>query len=167
MNHYRYLLLSALLVLTLSTAKADLSILPFDKDSFTELKNERKDKPFILVFWSESCSYCMQELALFGTLYKQYPDVELVVVATDFFVTKETVKEVLKRSQLELKQTWVFADQFAETIYYKVNKSWRGELPATHFFGRDNQEIRHIGIVKKDKLISWLTEQSTYQADSP
>lgn len=160
MNNYRPLFLFALIMLTINTAKADLTILPFSKNSFTELKYERKDKPFILIFWSESCRYCMEELALFGTLYKQYPDIELVVVATDPFLEENIVKNVLKRSQLNLKQTWVFAEQFPENIYHTVNKSWRGELPVTHFFSRDNKEIRHMGNIKKDELISWLIANS-------
>jgi len=59
-----------------------------------------------------------------------------------------------------LEQTWVFAEQFPERIYADVNKRWRGELPVTHFFDRNNQEARHMGIVKKDMLIKWLTAQS-------
>ncbi len=160
MKNYRFLLFSILLVLTINIAKAELTILPFTKNSFTEIKNQRQNKPFILIFWSESCSYCMKELALFGKLYKQYPDVELIIVATDPFLEDEIVIDVLNRSQLKLKQTWVFAEQFPEKIYYKVNKRWRGELPATHFFGRDNQEIRHMGIVKENELVEWLVKQS-------
>lgn len=160
MKNYRCLLFCTFILLTISTVKADLTILPFSKDSYTEIKNQRQDKAFILIFWSQSCSYCMQELAMFGKLYKQYPGIELVVVATDSFLQDDIVRGVLARSQLELEQTWVFAEQFPEKIYYKVNKSWRGELPATHFFGKDNKEIRHLGIVKEDELIEWLVEQS-------
>ena len=162
MKNYRCLLISALIVLTISTAKADLTILPFTKNSYTEIKSQRQDTPFILVFWSESCSYCIKELALFGKLHKKYPDVELVIVATDSFLEDETVINVLDQSKLELKKTWVFAEQFPEKIYFKVNKRWRGELPATHFIGRDNKEIRHIGIVKEDELVEWLVEQSAH-----
>lgn len=159
MKNCSYLLFSALILLTMSHAKAELTILPFSKNSYTEIKKQYQDKPFILVFWSESCGYCMKELAMFGKLYKRYPDVELVVVATDSFLEEEVVQEVLNRSQLELDKTWVFAEQFPEKIYYEVNKGWRGELPATHFFNRDNTEIRHMGIVKEDELIEWLTAQ--------
>jgi thiol-disulfide isomerase/thioredoxin len=161
MKNYPCLLLLIPFLLSINSAKADLSILPFDKESYTEIKNQHLGKPFILIFWSESCSYCMKELAMFGKLYKQYPDVELVVVATDPFLEEEIVKKVLNRSQLELEKTWVFAEQFPEKIYYKVNKRWRGELPATHFFDRNNKEVRHMGIVKEKELIEWLTEQST------
>lgn len=161
MKKYPYILFCFFILFTIGTARADLSILPFTKDSFEEIKKQRQNKPFVLIFWSETCGYCLRELAMFGMLYKKYPDVELVIVATDSFLEEKIVRDVLTRSQLDLSQTWVFAEQFPEKIYYKVNKSWRGELPATHFFGKDNKEIRHIGIVKEDDLIEWLVEQST------
>ncbi len=160
MINLRLLLLTTLMMLSISTVKADVSILPFKKGSFAEIKNHYQNRPFILVFWSESCSYCMKELAMFGKLYKQYPDVAIVTVATDSFLENEIVKDVLNRSQLELKQTWVFADQFPERIYADINKRWRGELPVTHFFDRNNQETRHMGIIKEDELIEWLAVQS-------
>jgi thiol-disulfide isomerase/thioredoxin len=154
------LILFTILVLSINTVRADLSILPFTKGSFSEIKDQYNNKPFVLVFWSESCSYCMKELALFGKLYKQYPDVAIITVATDPFLENQIVRDVLDRSGLELTQTWVFADPFPERIYYVINKRWRGELPVTHFFNRENQETRHLGIVKEDELIEWLATQS-------
>jgi hypothetical protein len=103
----------------------------------------------------------MKELAMFGKLHKEYPNVQLVTVATDSFLEDKIVKDMLTRSQLNLNQTWVFAEQFPERIYADVNKRWRGELPATHFFDRNNQEIRSMGVVKKDELVEWLRTQSS------
>jgi thiol-disulfide isomerase/thioredoxin len=160
MKKHQLLFISLLIILSFRTAIADMTILPFTKDSYSQIKSQNKDKAFILIFWSETCSYCMKELAMFGKLYKQYPDITLVTVATDPFLEDETVKRVLSRSQLDLQKTWVFAEQFPERIYYKVNKSWRGELPATHFFGKDNKETRHMGIVKEEELVDWMNKQS-------
>lgn len=160
MINLRLFLLTTLIILSISTVKAEVSILPFNKGSFTEIKKQYQNKPFVLIFWSESCSYCMKELALFGKLQKQYPDIALIIVSTDSFLEDEVVKDILNRSQLELKQTWVFADQFPERIYADINKRWRGELPVTHFFDHNNQETRHMGIIKENELIEWLTAQS-------
>jgi len=159
MMKFRLILLT-ILVLFINTVRADLSILPFSKGSFSEIKDQYNNKPFVVVFWSESCSYCMKELALFGKLYKQYPDVTIITIATDPFLDDQIVRDVLNRSGLELNQTWVFAEQFPERIYADINKRWRGELPVTHFFNRDNQETRHLGIVKEDELVEWLSAQS-------
>jgi thiol-disulfide isomerase/thioredoxin len=162
MMHLKQFLLAILLSLTLNQINAQpLTVNPFVKGSFADIKKQRQGNAFVLIFWSESCSYCMKELAMFGKLRKQYPDIELVTVATDPFLEATTINDVLSRSQLDIDQTWVFAEQFPEIIYADVNKRWRGELPATHFFNRDNQETRHMGIVKEDDLIKWLSEQSS------
>ncbi|MCK4842378.1 MAG: TlpA family protein disulfide reductase [Methylococcales bacterium] len=154
------LILLTVLAFSANTVRADLSIQPFTKGSFSEIKSQYNNKPFVLVFWSESCSYCMKELAMFGKLYKQYPDIAIITVATDPFLDDQIVKNVLNRSGLALDKTWVFAEQFPERIYADINKRWRGELPVTHFFDRVNQETRHMGIVKENELIEWLNAQS-------
>ncbi|MCH9697901.1 MAG: redoxin domain-containing protein [Gammaproteobacteria bacterium] len=159
---WRLALILAIMLSASLTARAEpLTIQPFVKGSFAEIRTQLKDKPFVVIFWSESCVYCMKELAMFGRLQKQFPKIELIIVATDPFLEETTVSDVLNRSQLELKQTWVFAEQFPEIVYADINKRWRGELPATHFFNREHQETRHMGIIKEQELIQWMTEQST------
>ncbi len=161
----RLFLLSSLLCLAFNSVKAEsLTILPFVKGSFAEIKNLHQGKPFVVVFWSESCSYCMIELAMFAKYQQQYSDVALITVATDAFLEDEVVRNVLNQSQLELKQAWVFAEQFPEAIYVDVNKRWRGELPVTHFFDRNHQETRHMGIINEDELVEWLSAQSMSKA---
>lgn len=135
-------------------------VLPFTKGSFSEIKEQNQNKPFVLVFWSETCGYCMKELAMFGRLQKRFPEVRLVTVSTDPFTPEKTVKEVMERCELELVDTWVFAEQFPEMVYADVSRRWRGELPVTHFFDRDHQETRHLGVVKEEELVAWLEVQS-------
>lgn len=154
------LLFSLLYMAMLPIHAAPLRILPFVVGSFSQIKQQQQDKPFIVVFWSETCSYCMTEMAMLAKYQKQYPEVTLITVATDVFLEDEVVQKVLHQSQLDLQQTWVFAEQFPEVIYVDVNKRWRGELPVTHFFDRDHQEIRHMGIIKEDELRAWLSAQS-------
>ena len=96
---------------------------------------------------------------MFGGIQKKYPTLELIIVATDPFLEESLVHEMIEHSQLSLKQTWVFAEQFPERIYADVNKRWRGELPVTHFFDRNNKEVRHLGIVKQEALERWITTQ--------
>ncbi len=152
--------LLGLLLLTAIPLKAEsLLIQPFVKGSFAEIKQQYINRPFVLIFWSETCSYCMKELAMFGEIQQKYPALELVIVATDPFLDESLVQDMIERSQLSLKQTWVFAEQFPERIYADVNKRWRGELPVTHFFSRNNTEIRHLGIVKQPAVEAWLLAQ--------
>jgi len=162
MLKFPFFLFTAILLLLSSPVKAETFIInPFVKGSFAEIKRQHQNKPFVLIFWSETCAYCMKELSMFGKLSKQYPGIDLVTVATDPFLQEATVKDVLSRSQLHLRQAWVFAERFPERLYAEINKRWRGELPATHFFTRNNQEIPHMGMIREAELIKWMSEQSS------
>ena len=144
MKKYLPLFLGLLLFWSIPELKAkSFNVLPFTKGSFSEIKAQNQNKPFVLVFWSETCGYCMKELAMFGRLQKRFPDVKLVTVSTDSFTPEETVKEVMERCKLDVTDTWVFAEQFPEMVYADVSKRRRGELPVTHFFDRDHLETRH------------------------
>ena len=155
----RGVLLGLLLFSSIPLKAEPLVIHPFVKGSFAEIKQQYSKQPFVLIFWSETCSYCMKELAMFGKIQKNHPTLELIIVATDPFLDESLVHEMIERSQLSLKQTWVFAEQFPEQIYADVNKRWRGELPVTHFFDRNNKEVRHLGIVKQEALERWVSIQ--------
>lgn len=133
---------------------------PFIKGSFKQIQQQNKETPYIIAFWSVTCAYCMKELALFGQLMPQYPQVKLITITTDPFLENETVQQLLSSKNLEETETWVFADNFAERLYFDINPRWRGELPLTYFFDKQNKMLKHMGVVKKDELIEWLNEQT-------
>ena len=132
----------------------------FVKGSFSQIQLKHKGSPYIIAFWSETCAYCMKELALFGRLLKEYPQIKLITITTDPFLEDETVQQIISSKNIEETETWIFADNFAERLYYDINPRWRGELPLTYFFDRNNKMIKHMGVVKEDELVKWLTEQS-------
>lgn len=134
-------------------------IRPFVKGTFKEIREAHSGTPFILSFWSETCGYCLEELALFGELLTESSKVTLVIVATDPFLDEETVNRVLSDSKLDLNQAWVFADQFAEKLYFDIDRRWRGELPRTYFFDAKDNVLVHSGVVKKEELEAWLAAQ--------
>ncbi len=134
---------------------------PFVKGSFEQIQQQNKDKPYIVAFWSVTCAYCMKELALFGKLMKQYPKVKLITITTDPFLEDESVQKLLATKNLTETETWIFADNFAERLYFDINPRWRGELPLTYFFDKNNKRVKHMGVVKEDELVEWLKEQST------
>ena len=136
---------------------------PFKKGSFQQIQQEHKGQSFIVTFWSETCAYCMKELALFGKLSKKYPTVDIVSVTTDPFLDDQTVKRILSSKNLDHVQKWVFADNYAERLYFDVDRTWRGELPLTLFFDRQNKMLKHMGVIKKDELIDWLEAQNRAQ----
>ncbi len=148
------------LLLSFSLKSLALEVLPFTPHTLTEIKQQYQGKPFILLFWSESCAFCMKEMAMFGRLQKRYPDLPLVTVSTDLELDEQSIHTILERQQLDVRQTWVFSGSYPEMIYRAVDKRWRGELPMTYFFDAQHQSIRHVGMVKEKELIAWLKWQA-------
>lgn len=135
-------------------------IKPFIKGSFNQIQKEHINQAYIITFWSESCAFCMKELSLFGKLLTSYPNINIVSVTTDPFLKKETVEEILTSKNLPNIQKWVFADHYVERLYFDINKNWRGELPLTYFFDKNNKMIKHLGVIKEQALTEWLVAQS-------
>lgn len=131
----------------------------FVKGSFAQIQEQHKGGPYIIAFWSETCTYCMKELEMFGQLLPDYPAVKLITVTTDPYLEDHIVDQILTPKKLGSVDTWVFADNFPERLYYDINPSWRGELPLTYFVGRDEKMIKHMGVVKEKELIEWLQQQ--------
>ena len=147
------------LVFLKNVSASETEIKPFIKGSFQQIQLEHKEKPAIITFWSESCAFCMKELALFGKLIKKYPQVEIVSITTDPFLDEQKVRQVLSSKNLQNVQKWVFADDYVERLYFDVDKSWRGELPLTYFIDRENSMLKHLGVIKEEELIDWLAKQ--------
>jgi len=139
---------------------SEIAYKPFVKGSFAQIQQENKDKPYIIAFWSVTCAYCMKELALFGELMEKYPQVKLITITTDAFLEDETVEQLLATKKLTGTETWVFADNFVERLYFDINPRWRGELPLTYFFDRKGEMLRHMGVVKEAELVEWLGQQT-------
>ena len=141
-------------------AKETIEIHPFIKGSFKQIQQKQKGSPYIIAFWSESCGYCMHELSLLGKLLKTSPNVKVVTVSTDPFLDEETVNRILTTKNLQQMPTWVFADHYAGRLYPDVDPTWRGELPLTYFFDRNNKKVKHMGTINKQELTDWFAEQN-------
>lgn len=132
----------------------------FVKGSFASIEQQHQGKPYLIMFWSEDCAYCMKELELFGQMLQQYPEMMLVTVATDPFLDKNKVREKLASFNLQQTQAWVFSEPYAETLYFDVDKRWRGELPLTFLVDSQNQKTKKIGMLSENTLASWLTQNT-------
>jgi len=145
------------LLMTACTEKQQVN--DFVKGSFAEIQQQHKGKPYLVVFWSEDCAFCMKELEQFGHALKQHPDMKLVSVATDPFLDKDKVREKLASFNLQQTEAWVFAEAYPETLYFDVDKRWRGELPLTFLFDSNNQRIKKVGLLAEDVLAAWLSKK--------
>ncbi len=135
-------------------------IKPFIKESFKQIQQAHKNQPTIITFWSQSCAFCMKELALFGKTLKNYQNVELVSISTDPFLDNEVVNQILSSKNLQHVQKWVFADDYVERLYFNVDPTWRGELPLTYFLDKNNNLHKRLGVIKEAELINWLNKQN-------
>ncbi|HRQ04770.1 MAG TPA: TlpA disulfide reductase family protein [Nitrosomonas halophila] len=155
---YSSLLASLWLASTALANPQQAAIHPFVKGSFAQIQNKNSGKPFLLTFWSETCSYCMDELALLGKMQKIYPKHEIVIVATDPFLDENIVWQTMTTHGLQLTETWVFGEYFPEMIYRDVDTRWRGELPLTFFVDAQGNKHKHMGIVNEEILRAWFEQ---------
>jgi len=161
-NRVKNLLIAVFTVFCLNSSMTNASetvYKPFIKGSFEQIQQENKDRPYIIAFWSVTCAYCMKELALFGELMEQYPQVKLITITTDAFLEDETVAQLMATKNLSGTEIWVFADNYVERLYFDINPRWRGELPLTYFFDKNNVMLKHMGVVKEHELLEWLNGQ--------
>lgn len=142
-----------------STAMAAQEIKPFVRGSYQQIVSARQGKPFIINFWSLTCSYCKVELGMFKKLAKKYPKLDLVLVSTDSPEETKSVAATLAKFSLGKAEAWVFADSYTERLRFEVDKKWFGELPRTYFISADNEVKAFSGKLGQDEVEQWIKEQ--------
>lgn len=153
-------LLACMFFLAILPAHAAVSqpLKPFMRGSAQEITAVRAGKPYILAFWSVSCVHCRAELDMLAKLGKQYPGLEVVLVATDPIEEREAVSAVLRQYSWAQAEKWVFADDFVERLHFEVDRQWRGELPRTYLYGPGNAVTAISGKPDVKKLERWIKE---------
>lgn len=153
----RILLLSGLVFVL--GAKAFEPVKAFVKGSFAEIQTSYETQPHIIVFWGQDCAYCMKELAMMGELLPQHPKVNLVTVNTDPFLEQAFIHKKLAEFKLENTAAWGFASDYPETLYFDVDKRWRGELPLTFLIDSKGNKLKKHGLIKQADMEEWLAMQ--------
>ena len=153
----------AVLLFAPAPVLAAQEIKPFVRGSYQQIVSARQGKPFILNFWSITCTYCKAELDMLKNLAKKYPRLDLVLVSTDMPEEEKLVSDVLSKLSLNRRtEAWLFTDSYAERLRYEVDKKWQGELPRTYFFGA-NSEVKAIsGEIKQEEVELWIKAQQGY-----
>ncbi len=129
---------------------------PFGQGSMREIASTHAGKPFILAFWSLNCVHCKANLALFGKLLQQHPQLPLVLVSTDSPEESAAIIATLEKYNLEKLQTWVFADRFVERLYFEIDRRWRGELPRTYLYEATHQARTLTGKLDEAETGRWV-----------
>lgn len=155
--------LAGLCLIALSLAPASTQaaqeIKPFVRGSYQQIISARQGKPFILSFWSLTCSYCMVELDMLKTLARKYPRLDLVLVSTDTPEEEDSVAATLEKIAPQRAETWLFADSNSDRLRYEIDKRWYGELPRTYFFGADGKTDAYSGKLEQKDVEQWIKKQ--------
>ncbi len=131
----------------------------FVRGSHQQIVSARAGKPFILSFWSLSCTNCRDDLAMFGKLAKKYRNFDLVLVATDSPEQNREISQTLQSYRLERTESWVFADSYAERLRFEVDKEWYGELPRTYFYDARGRVVTSLsGVLDHAQTELWIRE---------
>lgn len=132
----------------------------FVPGSLAQIVAAHEQRPFILSFWSLTCTHCQEELALLAKLQRQYPTLKLVLVSTDTPEDNVAISATLSRMKLARVESWVFADSFAERLRFEVDRKWHGELPRTYFYqgGQISQAIS--GKLDAARTEQWVRQTS-------
>lgn len=148
-------LFAVLLCLIVSGVQA-ADIKPFVRGSAKEIAAARQGKPYILAFWSLTCTHCREELATLSGLLKQYPALSVVLVSTDTPEDNAAIAATLAEHQLERAEAWVFADSFVERLRADVDRKWHGELPRTYLYDNAHQATAASGKIDPQQIERWL-----------
>ena len=165
MKRFGFLLALCLAVWSFAPAIAAQEIKPFVRGSYQQIVSARQGKPFIVNFWSLSCSYCQVELAMLKKLKKNYPRLDLVLVSTDTPEEEKSVSATLAKFSLGKAEAWVFADSFTERLRFEVDKKWQGELPRTYFYSANVGARRAVpvqaisGKLEYKEVEQWVKQQ--------
>lgn len=128
----------------------------FVRGSYQEIISARVGKPFIISLWSLDCTYCRDDMFLFGKLSKQYHGFDLVLISTDTPEQTKEIESMLQKYPLQKAESWVFADSFVERLRYEVDVQWYGELPRTYFYDAQGRAVAHSGKLDYAQIERWI-----------
>ncbi len=132
----------------------------FEPESFRQIADSHKGKPFMVMIWSLDCEYC---LASFKALSEagRSGRVRIVTIATDLVDDPQAVKlmaETLATAGLD-KEAWAFGAAPAEQLRYAIDPKWHGEKPRSYWFDARGERVAYSGIITAatiDRLtVSW------------
>jgi thiol-disulfide isomerase/thioredoxin len=153
--HLRLLACLAAALLASAAAKA-AELRVFTSRSFAEIREAGAGRPFVVAFWSTTCSPCAEEMTVLAQLHRAHPAVKVVLVAADGPELQSKVKRFLARHDLGDIETWQFGDEAEERLRYSVDHAWRGELPRAYFFGADGAVIMRSGVPDQKWASDWF-----------
>lgn len=133
---------------------------PFGSGSWAAILQEHAGRSFIVHFWGLTCGPCRTEMPEWGRLQSERNDMTLVLVNADFVQDSPAESlRFLEVSGLAHAEKWLFSDRFAQKLYFEINRSWQGEIPATVLVDRSGKREWISGSVEPARIRTWLDQQ--------
>jgi thiol-disulfide isomerase/thioredoxin len=158
-NLMRRTILLVLMTLFLVSCSKPEPINAFVKGSFAQIEKNYQNTPHMIVFWAEDCAYCAKEFSFFNNVLSQTKTVKMITVATDPFLSADTINKLHNDNNLEGVEKWVFSDAAKEKLFFDVSKTWRGELPFIVLVNKDKVVSKHLGMLTEAELLNWVKQQ--------
>jgi thiol-disulfide isomerase/thioredoxin len=131
---------------------------PFTKESFAAIKSASQGQALAVHFWSVHCAPCLAEFPRLKAISEKHPELRLIMVATDPPETP-AIARLLSKHGLAAKESWAFADPFAERVRFAVDRSWKGELPRTYLIAPNGQTTTLAGAIEEKQIEEWVKRQ--------
>ena len=148
------------LLLALFASGVWAELRPFTANSLGEIEAQQRGQPFILGFWSASCTHCPEELRQLTQLSRRYPKLDIVLVATDTPAEAGQLQQLAAEYGVSRHARWVFADPQPERLRFAVDRRWYGELPRTYFYAPNRPREGRSGLIPAAELARWADSVS-------
>ncbi len=106
-----------------------------------------KGKPVVINFWTTWCTYCKIEMPDFDDMYKEYPDIQFIMLNTTDGDTVETAKAFIEDNEYSF-------PIFFDSENYDASKVYNiTSYPQTVFIDKDGNISSHrIGMMTLETL---------------
>ena len=153
---FKQYILALVLISASTSVFSEILIRPFVLGSFSQILEQRQEKPFVFVLWSLDCPSCFKELEMLGNLSSRYSELNIVLVSTDVTATQDELQAILTRYKLDNVESWMFSGESDEHLRYEIDRSWYGELPRSYFFKPSEKKQVVSGLLSEEQLRVWM-----------
>jgi thiol-disulfide isomerase/thioredoxin len=134
----------------------------FNIKAFEQIKQQNKDKQWLMLLWSVDCPPCFKELKIIQELSKTKPDLAVVIINTDDNnEVSQHRQEIINNYHLDHLSHYYFAEDQGDQSRYIVDPTWYGELPRSYFIDANGKFHGRSGLVSKSLLTQWLIASNT------
>jgi thiol-disulfide isomerase/thioredoxin len=149
-----------------TAAAADDNFRPFTTSSFAEIKAAHAGQEFLVGLWSVDCPPCLVELDMMGEILEDNPDLPFVLISTDPIADREWAYDFLLGFGLAQRESWMFSHSLAERLRLSIYTKLYGGLPRSYFFDADHQMQSHSGIMTRELLEQWFSQDLGLQSSA-